>query len=182
MGGNMRKVLFLFGELRDSDVDWFARVGRRLTLESGEFLMHQGKDDEHVYIVLEGELDVVMAGIGQVALLGSGEVVGEMSFVSSLLPSADVVANTSCRILAVPRKTLHLQIEEDHDFGLRLYRALAVFLADRLRGTVQRFGYGAYDRSDLDPPVHELDDNVLDTVYLAGLRFERLVNLIATAA
>lgn len=178
----MRKVLFLFGELRDGDVDWIARAGRRLTLEPGAFLMHQGREDEHVYIVLEGELNVAVTGIGQIAQLGPGEVVGEMSFVSSLLPSADVIAQTPCRILAVPRRTLHLQIEEDHDFGLRFYRALAVFLADRLRGTVQRFGYGAYDRSDLDPPVHELDDNVLDTVYLAGLRFERLVNLLATAS
>lgn len=178
----MRKVLFLFGELRDGDVDWFARVGRRLALEPDAFLMHQGREDENVYIVLEGDLEVAMAGIGQVARLGPGEVVGEMSFVSSLLPLADVIAKTPCRILSIPRQTLREQIENDHDFGLRFYRALAVFLADRLRGTVQRFGYGAYDRSDLEPPVHELDDNVLDTVYLAGLRFERLVNLLATAA
>jgi CRP/FNR family cyclic AMP-dependent transcriptional regulator len=177
----MRKVLFLFGELRDSDVDWLARIGHRRTLEPGEFLMHQGEEDENVYIVLEGELDVAVTGIGQIAQLGSGEVVGEMSFVTSLLPSADVIAKTPCRILAVLRRVLRQQIEEDHDFGLRFYRALAVFLADRLRGTVQRFGYGAHDRSDLEPPVHELDDNVLDTVYLAGLRFERLVNLLATA-
>ncbi|MGH7096106.1 MAG: cyclic nucleotide-binding domain-containing protein [Stellaceae bacterium] len=176
----MRKVLFLFGELRDSDVDWFARVGRRLTLESGQFLMHQGQEDEHVYIVLEGELNVSVTGIGQIAQLGAGEIVGEMSFVSSLLPSADVIVQTPCRILVVPRQVLRAQIEDDHEFGLRFYRALAVFLADRLRGTVQRFGYGAYDRADLEPPVHELDDNVLDTVYLAGLRFERLVNLLAT--
>lgn len=178
----MRKVLFLFGELRDGDVDWFARVGRRLTLEPGRFLMHQGQEDENVYIVLEGDLSVSVTGIGQIAQLGPGEIVGEMSFVSSLLPSADVIVQTPCRILAVPRQVLRAQIEEDHEFGLRFYRALAVFLADRLRGTVQRFGYGAYDRADLDPPVHELDDNVLDTVYLAGLRFERLVNLLATAS
>jgi CRP/FNR family cyclic AMP-dependent transcriptional regulator len=178
----MRKVLFLFGELRDSDVDWLAQVGHRLTLEPGDFLMHQGKEDENVYIVLEGELEVTVTGIGQVARLEAGEVVGEMSFVSSLLPSADVIGKTPCRVLAVPRQLLRARIEEDHDFGMRFYRAIAVFLADRLRGTVQRFGYGGYDRSDLEPPVHELDDNVLDTVYLAGLRFERLVNLLATAA
>jgi CRP/FNR family transcriptional regulator, cyclic AMP receptor protein len=176
----MRKVLFLFGELRDTDVDWFARAGRSLRLEPGEFLMHQEQADPYLYIVLSGGLDIVVAGIGTIAEIGAGEVVGEMSFVSNLLPSANVIANTPCRILAIERERLHSQIEDDPEFGLRFYRALAVFLADRMRGTVQRLGYGAQQNlSETEPLLHELDDNLLDTVYMAGLRFERLVDQLA---
>jgi len=178
----MRKVLFLFGELRDVDVDWLARVGHSLRLEPGGFLMHQSQPDAYVYIVLEGELEVVMTGIGKIASIGPGEVVGEMSFVSSLLPSADVIAKTLCRILAIERETLREHIEDDPVFGLRFYRPLAEFLADRHRGVVQRLGYGAYDRSSLEPPHHELDDKQLETVYMAGLRFEHLVDLIAAGS
>ncbi|HEX3864724.1 MAG TPA: cyclic nucleotide-binding domain-containing protein [Stellaceae bacterium] len=175
----MRKVLFLFGELRDHDVDWFARTGRSLRLTPGMFLMHQNQKDEYLYIVLEGELDISVNGIGKVAEIGSGEVVGEMSFVSDQLPSADVIANSPCRVLAIPREDLHAQIDEDADFGLRFFRALAVFLADRLRGTVQRLGRGAQDNAEGEPLVHELDGKLLDTVYVAGLRFERLIELVA---
>ncbi len=175
----MRKVLFLFGELRDTDVDWFARTGRSVRLDAGGFLMHQGQADPYLYIVLEGELDIIIAGIGNIAVIGSGEVVGEMSFVSDLMPSADVIAKSLCRILAIEREALRNHIEDDPEFGLRFYRALAVFLADRLRGTVQRLGYGGHDQSDDEPPVHELDDNLLDIVYMAGLRFERLVDQLA---
>ena len=49
-----------------------------------------------------------------------------------------------------------------------------VLLADRLRNTVGQLGYGAAreeDRADLD----ELDEGLLDTVHLAGARFERIL-------
>lgn len=174
----MRKVLFLFGELRDTDVDWFARTGRNLRVDPGMFLMHQGQADPYLYIILDGEMDIVVPGIGNIAVIEAGEVVGEMSFVSDLLPSADVIAKTPCRVLAIEREALRNLIEDDPEFGLRFYRALAVFLADRLRGTVQRLGYGANTAND-EPPMHELDDNLLETVYMAGLRFERLVEQVA---
>lgn len=174
----MRKVLFLFGELRDTDVDWFARAGRHLRVDPGTFLMHQGQADPYLYIILDGAMDIVVAGIGNIAVIEAGEVVGEMSFVSDLMPSADVVAKTPCRVLAIEREELRNRIEDEPEFGLRFYRALAVFLADRLRGTVQRLGYGSSTVDD-EPPVHELDDNLLETVYMAGLRFERLVAQVA---
>ncbi len=176
----MRKVLFLFGELRDHDVDWFANAGRRLIFKPGMLLMRQGEADEYLYIVLDGELDISVKGIGKVAEIGSGEIVGEMSFVSDQLPSADVIAKTSCRILAIEREALRLHIDDDPDFGLRFYRAIAVFLADRLRGTVQRLGYNSSKQGDKEPPVHEIDEKLLDTLYMAGLRFERLVGMVSS--
>jgi hypothetical protein len=102
-----------------------------------------------------------------------------MSFVSDALPSADVVATTACRVLAISRETLRWHIEDDPEFGVKFYRAIGVFLASRLRSTVQRFGYGE-PQPENEPALDELEENSLDNVYLGGLRFERLIDQVAT--
>ena len=39
----MRKVLYVFGLLTDTDVDWMARVGVRIRAKDGEILIEQDK-------------------------------------------------------------------------------------------------------------------------------------------
>lgn len=178
----MRKILFLFGELRDNDIDWFARTGYSVRLQPNVHLMHQGQESDRLYIVLEGELNVSVRGIGIVAKLTSGDVVGEMSFVTKQLPAADVIAKTPCRLLAIECDRLHEYIEDEPDFGLRFYKSLSVFLADRLRGTMRRLGHPGDAEADDDAPQNELAERLLDNVHMAGLRFERLVNMLAAGS
>ena len=65
---------------------------------------------------------------------------------------------------------------------MRFYRALSFFLADRLRGTVRRLGYGQAGGLDTDDVLEdELDDRLLDSVSLAGDRFDRMLKILAGA-
>ena len=55
---------------------------------------------------------------------------------------------------------------------------MAVFLSGRMRGTVQKLGYGSDSTDELDEEVEaegELDLDVLDKVHLAGARFDRML-------
>ena len=90
----MRKVLFIFGELSDKDVDWMMATGQRERILPGAVLIQEGKPVEALYIVLEGLLRVSVesAGSRELARLGSGEIIGEMSFVDAHPPSATVKA------------------------------------------------------------------------------------------
>lgn len=108
--------------------------------------------------------------------LGSGEVVGEMSFIDARPPSATVTAVEPAVVLAVPRSALAAHLGEDDGFAARFYRALAVFLSRRLRSTVSRLGYGAGKplREDIEYE-DELDSHVLGNVHRAGLRFDRVL-------
>jgi hypothetical protein len=64
----------------------------------------------------------------------------------------------------------------DPGFASRFYRALCVFLADRLRHNTLRMGYGgAFDQHAKD----ELNDDLLDNVHLAGARFDRMLKRLA---
>ena len=58
----MRKVLFLFGQLSDDDVEWVTGAGTKRFLPRGEVLIRQGVPVESVFIVLEGRLAVWLTG------------------------------------------------------------------------------------------------------------------------
>jgi CRP/FNR family cyclic AMP-dependent transcriptional regulator len=174
----MRKVLYILGELSDSDVEWLIATGSKERLLAGETLINQGTPITTLYIVLDGQLSVCTARgdrESEIARLGSGEIIGEMSFVDSRPPSATVKALSDSVVLAIPRSALLDKLQEDTDFASRFYHALAIFLADRLRGMVSLFGYGNERVPVEETNAVELDDTILDNVYLAGSRFDRLL-------
>jgi CRP/FNR family transcriptional regulator, cyclic AMP receptor protein len=178
----MRKVLYIFGLLTDGDVEWMARSGARRWVKDGEVLIHEGKPVDSVVLLLEGEFLVAVKGVGEVARLGAGEIVGEMSYVDSAPPSATVTARGKCLALFLDKPTLSRKLEADMAFGCRFYRALAVFLADRLRGTVRRLGYGGKQTLEDDAILEdELDSAILDNVSLAGDRFNRMLRMLSGA-
>lgn len=175
----MRKVLYIFGQLSDADVTWLARAGTRRHVADGDVLIREGEVNAAIYILLDGRFRVSAAGVGVLAVLGAGELVGEMSFVDSTPPSATVAADGPCQVLAVDKARIRDKIAEDQGFGLRFYKALSIFLADRLRGTVRRLGYGDSGRLDGDEVMaDELDEAVLDGVSLAGERFDRMLKVL----
>ena len=91
----MRKVLYIFGLLSDADVEWIARTGVRRRLVDGDVIIQEGQHVDFLVFVLEGELLVTTRRLGEIARLGVGEVVGEISLVDSAPPSATVAASRS---------------------------------------------------------------------------------------
>lgn len=178
----MRKVLYILGQLDDGDVAWMAEVGRKRRLDAGVTLIREGETIENIYLVLDGHLRVEVAKLGQVAQLGVGEIVGEISFVDSAPPSATVVTDSVAEVLEISRAHLAQRLDDNDGFGHRFYKAMALFLADRLRNTVQRLGYGDTGELDEDEVMaDELDDTLLDSVSLAGDRFDQLLKSLRRA-
>jgi CRP-like cAMP-binding protein len=167
----MRKVFYILTRLNDEDVDWLATVGRRERCEVGSVLIRQGHAIEALIFVLDGQVSVTVDGIGEIARLGSGEVIGEMSLVDESPPSATVTVVQPTQILAIDKPLLVARLDGDAAFAARLYRAIAMFLSIRMRNTVRRVGYG-------NAPVateEELDLALLDTIHVAGARFDRMI-------
>lgn len=178
----MRKVLYILGHLDDRDVDWLAHSGVKRCVPAGERLITEGRPISAVYIVLEGRLAVMVEKVGRVALLGAGEVVGEMSFVDSAPPSASVDALEDCVVLEIAKRDLTAKLTGDTGFSARFYKAMALFLADRLRQTVRHLGYGDGAVLDTDEVLEdEVDDAILDSVSQAGDRFDRLLRAASSA-
>jgi CRP-like cAMP-binding protein len=176
----MRKALYILGQLNDSDVEWLAHQGGRQRLADGQIIVHEGLAVDALFITLGGRLRVSLSDGQEVAQLGVGEVIGEIAFVDSSPPSATVAAIGDAVVLALPKALLQQRMEADTAFAARFYRALAIFLADRLRTTTRRLGYGgAGDLDSSEILEDELDAGVLDTISQAGERFTRLLHTLA---
>jgi CRP/FNR family cyclic AMP-dependent transcriptional regulator len=172
----MRKVLYILSRLSDEDVEWMASSGERRRLPVGAVLIRQGVPFDALIFMINGQVKVEIEDIGEVARLGSGEILGEMSLIDDSPPSATVTAVEPSQILAIDRHLLEARLQADRDFAARFYRAVAMFLSVRMRATVQRLGYGSA------PPTteEELDLALLDTVHVAGARFDRMIKLFGS--
>jgi CRP-like cAMP-binding protein len=178
----MRKVLFLFGQLNDDDVEWMIVHGHKREVPRGGVLIRQGVPVDAVFFLLQGKLSVHLGRQErEIARLNSGEIVGEMSFVDARPPSATVKGLEDSTVFAIPRAALTRKLETDLGFAARFYRALAIFLSTTVRERHRMLGAGP--GVDLDLPeeeddADELDPNVLDGVYLAGERFDRMLKRV----
>jgi CRP/FNR family cyclic AMP-dependent transcriptional regulator len=175
----MRKVLYIFGLLTDADVHSLVRMGTRRRLRAGEVVIKEDEPVDSVILLLEGEFLVSSKGAGQIARLGVGEIVGEMSLIDSALPSATIIAHGECLALFVDKTALMQKLDTDADFGCRFYKALAIFLADRLR-TMNRAASIAERGMADDAEIlqDELDAGILDSISSAGERFQRVLKVL----
>jgi CRP/FNR family transcriptional regulator, cyclic AMP receptor protein len=173
----MRKVLYIFGLLTDADIEWMARHGLRRRLGDGELLIEEGGSSDSLILLLEGELQVSARGYGAIARMGVGEIVGEMSLVDSAPPSATVTAHGDGLALFINKRQLLQKLEHDDGFGARFYRALAVFLADRLRATRNPTANTLFDSFAL--ARDELDIGIMDHISSAGERFNRMLRILS---
>lgn len=174
----MRKALYILADLSEADIAWLAQAGRQEVIGDGDVLIRAGERVPALYIVLDGNLTVRRPDGIEIARLAAGEILGEMSLIEKRPPNVDVLAEGDARLLAISQNVLSRRLGEDPSFAARFYRALAVFLSDRLRGTVARLGYGVVDEKSRSETEAELDEGLLDTLHVAGNRMRRLLALL----
>jgi CRP-like cAMP-binding protein len=180
----MKKALYILAELSDRDFEWLIHVGRSKKITTGSVLIHEGEPIDALYLVLEGELAVCVGALKdeEIARIGSGEVVGEISFVDARPPTATVRAVEESLVWSIPRTQLAAKLSQDVAFSSHFYKALAVFLSDRLRRTVSRLGYDPehFKTADSDDTGDEQSDDLNPqlsaNLELAKARLEWLLN------
>ncbi|MDZ7964549.1 MAG: cyclic nucleotide-binding domain-containing protein [Nostoc sp. DedSLP03] len=186
-GESLRKVLFVFAILNDSDIDWMISQGVRTKVNPGKVIIEEGKPVEALYILLDGKLGIFVStpqnqvAEKEIAQSVKGEILGEMSFVEATTASATVKAIESSILLALPQEKLAKQLKQNTGFTARFYRAIAVVLVDRIRDRLFRRGFGklAYQLDRLLAEDIEVEDELnldtLDNTALAGARFDWMI-------
>ncbi len=158
----MQNARYIAAGLSDADMLWLLSMGKLRLLNGGETLVAAGKPVNDLFFVTSGSLAVNLDDGSTVATLHQGDVVGEMSFVERHSPLVSVVAKERTEMLAIPRKLILQRFEQEPVFAARFYRALAVFLSERLRETT------AVVRAAHDDQLRDQADKA------ARLRFSRL--------
>lgn len=175
----MRKVLYIFGLLSDADVSWIAKTGIQRRLRDGEVLIREGERTDSLVFLLDGELVVSNRTLGPFARMAVGEIVGEVSLVDSSPPSATITASGDGLALFLNKEKLMEKLAADDGFGSRFYRALAVFLADRLRDARRLPSVRSSSEAGIEDD--ELEAGILDRVSNAGDRFNQMLRVLSAA-
>jgi len=109
--------------------DLFRHDPDTVDLSPGETLFNEGDQGEHMYVLLEGSLDVVIAG-KVVETSEPGSLLGEIALIERVPRSATVIARTACKLASVDQRRFHFLIQQTPFFATHVMHVLA----SRLRG------------------------------------------------
>jgi len=105
-----------------------------MSFAAGEFVFKAGDPGETMYIINEGEVEILDGSGTLLETAGPGSIVGELALIDDEPRSAAVVAKTDCRLVVVDRRRFEFMVQETPFFGLAVMKVLA----DRLRKTNAR--------------------------------------------
>jgi CRP/FNR family transcriptional regulator, cyclic AMP receptor protein len=104
-------------------------------LREGDTLVKQGDTDRDLFIVVEGQLQVLV-GTHPIATLTAGKVVGEGAFFSAQARSATVLATGPAVVWCLTIDRFEILCEKHPRIALDFTRALASMLAVRMREAI----------------------------------------------
>lgn len=102
-------------------------------LAPGDKLLETGSENQAMYVLIEGALDIQVGGT-TVETVQPGGIVGEMSLIEDLPVSADVIAATESKVAQVDGKRFQFLIQNHPFFAQEVMK----IMAHRLRASNKR--------------------------------------------
>jgi CRP-like cAMP-binding protein len=99
-----------------------------LQLAPGEFLFKEGEKGEKMFVLLEGEMDILL-GDFVLETVKSGALIGEMALIDDSPRTASVMAKSPSRLAEIDRRRFHFLVQQTPHFATHVMKTLA----DRLR-------------------------------------------------
>ncbi len=147
----LRRYPFFAG-LSHEQIVALAKVAEEVDIEPGYYFFHEGDEVENFYLVVEGEVAIVIEipahGAKQTvaeqyardlktndvvtSAVGPGDVFGWSAIISPYKASAGAKSTRACRVVAFDGPDLRDIIQEDCAFGLLLMEKAAQVSRDRL--------------------------------------------------
>lgn len=118
----------LFAGLDDHELAKIARLSQLRTVAKDTEIFHSGDEPDAVFVVVNGKVKIVVTtSDGKeliLAVLGAGQVVGEMALLDSSPRSATVVASTSVDLLVLSREDFQRILDTEPRISSKLLRIL----------------------------------------------------------
>ncbi len=139
------KKIPLFRDLSNSELIKVSNLVQKVSLNAGGKVFKRGEAGDAMYLVREGEVEVVVDKPEDdsneeavVAVLGEGELFGEMALVEGEPRSATVRARTEVKLFRIKKEYFMDLMQNDHEIAFKIYRRLTMVLSHRLRETTER--------------------------------------------
>ena len=145
--------------LSDNLIELLPPIGRIQNIQTGLTVMVEGKSNDHLFFLLEGEVDVSVAGEPVTILNQAGDVLGEMSMINDVTSTATVTALTDCRFLVFNHKEILAlaDVDEGKHAG-SLYLAFSQVLSNKLVNTNDKARRFERANTELKKVHREMDE------------------------
>jgi CRP-like cAMP-binding protein len=135
------KKIYLFKEMSEEDLKCLISAGEEKTVISGQELFCSGQKAESFFVVVQGTVKIFKSDsdANEVSLvtLAAGEHFGEMAFLTREVRSATAHVVESSLLFEISYVKLEKLLEENPLISEKFHRALARFLAHRLKATTE---------------------------------------------
>jgi CRP-like cAMP-binding protein len=142
----------LFAQVEPAKLKLLAFTSERVAYEGGEILFRQGDMGDAAYIVMEGEVEVLVEAPGgpvTVAVLGRDAVVGEIAILCDVPRTATVRARQRLVCLRIAKELFLRLINEFPQMAVAVMRELAL----RLEASNQKLRAAVAEIEALRPPA-----------------------------
>jgi CRP-like cAMP-binding protein len=133
----------LFSGLRPAALRLVAQVAVEERHPQGATIFRHGDVGEKLYVIVEGRVRITreMQGMGEeaLAIVGPGEVFGEMALLDDSVRSADARVHERCRLLAIHRDAFEELLFVHKDLAYEVLWNVVRMLTKRLRETNDKF-------------------------------------------
>ena len=123
-------------DLSEADLEKIFSIGEVQEFAAGDIALTEGDRDASIYILLEGEAEVLIAaksGWLRVATLTAGSVFGELSFFDRMPRSARVSVLAVCSVLKINESSFQRLRAENPNLALAFVMELSRILSLRVR-------------------------------------------------
>jgi len=176
----LRKVLTLFSELDDQDIDTLSKIGSLRRIQPSGILLKQGQVVTSIYLVLAGEAEIFVEINGITKQVGSsrrGELLGELTLLNKAAMGATATVQSVCgmELLELDKMLLDQELVANPAFANRFFQSLSCMMSQRSRDQLLARQLASRSQSaERSDDGDELDMSQLASINRAGHRFNTL--------
>lgn len=111
-----------FAALSEAEIERLLASAEHRCFAAGEPLIEENRSNDWLYLMVEGDADVVMNGT-KIGHIGAGDIVGEISTAGISPPVASVIATTPVQTLAFASRALRQIARANPSFARALVKA-----------------------------------------------------------
>ena len=125
-----------FKDIQSKYLDILVDCASNLTFKNGHFLLTQGRNAEHFYIIIHGKVHIEMnageQGPVTIQILTDGDILGWSWLIAPYKWNFDALAVESTSVIAFDGKKLRTKCESDHSFGYDMLKRITGVMTYRL--------------------------------------------------
>jgi len=130
--------IFLFKNLDFNEANALLEICHTENRAKGDLLIAENSVGQALYLIKNGHARVYKGAEDKgeaIAMLGEGELFGEMSLIEDSLTSANVIAESDIDLVVIHREDFERLLSQNEGFALKIYKSFCRVLSERLRKT-----------------------------------------------